>query len=585
MSLGWVRAAPWAPLLAVAGCAWVVDPDPALIRGAAERCDNGIDDDEDGRTDCADVACGLFAACFEAVRFARSDACPPAVRRALEDTFVAEAAPGLGWLLGGTQGALPERSVGGLRLTPSEPGVDPRAEARLTAREPVRIAPSTRLSVSTSIRLAGGLGRRNPPTTFALRLDAAGDAAPALAVRLDLAHRGGLAPRGADLGVEATCASLRHTATSPTRLGDGSSAIRVELTLDGDGFHLTATATTSSQALARCDLPPPTDDRGLSLSLTGQRGARDGPALLLERASLRSTDVRPGCRGAFEPLLAPNFCARPGVPVIVRADDATSFRLGSSTFVAGRTDARATALMTAWPAVSLITDARRDALDWPRVRATEPRTGLVIGPPSAAVGTIVAFAEEGRAPLGAVTLDGQPPPLGFPATIVEDPRSPGRLLAYASRLRAARDRPAIEAAVSTDGRTWVTEPIEGLDVDAGWAARGQGAHGVAAVATAEGVFLLYDGEGVAGPPGVGLARADDGRRFRAHTFNPVLVGQEPGLDDAGLAPRAVWVEDGELVVAYVGRATQPSGGCLGSAASADGAGIAVARLTPRPRVP
>lgn len=600
------------------GCAWVVDPDPALIRGAVERCDNAIDDDEDGlfdcadptcagtpgclersaerctngrdddadgRADCADADCGLFAACYDQVRFARSDACPPAVRRELESSFLAEEAPGLAWLLRGDAGALPEPTARGLRLTPEEPGVDPLAETRLTVRDPVRIAASTRLVLQTSFRLVGGLGRRDPPTTVSIRLDADGASEPALLLRLELARRGGFAPRGADLSVDASCTFLRRTANSPTRLGDGSSPITLELELDGDGFRLVATATTSSQALARCELPPPTDDRGLSLSLSGRRGSRNGPGVVLERVSLRSTDVRPGCRGAFEPLLAPSFCALPGVPPLRRAGDATTFRLGESTYVAGRTDGRATALVAAWPELTVIDDDRRTALDWPRVRAVDARVGLIVAPPSAFVGSVSAFADEGRRALGPITLDGQAPPLGFPATIVPDPVQPGRFLAYASRLRAGRDRPEIEAAVSTDGVTWITEPIAGLDVDAGWSASSQGVLGLAAVTTAEGVILVYDGVGVAGPRGVGLARADDGRRFRPHAFNPVLFGQEPGLDDAGVGPRALWVEDGELVMAYVGRATQPGGGCLGSAATSDGAGIALARIAPRPRVP
>lgn len=56
---------PFFLLLPLFGCGLLVDFDEAAIRTAPEICTNGVDDNEDGRTDCADPDCTGAAPCLE----------------------------------------------------------------------------------------------------------------------------------------------------------------------------------------------------------------------------------------------------------------------------------------------------------------------------------------------------------------------------------------------------------------------------------------------------------------------------------------------------------------------------------------
>jgi hypothetical protein len=126
----------------------------------------------------------------------------------------------------------------------------------------------------------------------------------------------------------------------------------------------------------------------------------------------------------------------------------------------------------------------------------------------------------------------------------------GRYEAWYSAPSASNGgRSAIYRAVSTDRLTFRTHPAPVLSGNEGeWDL--EGVYGPSVVWNGSYYLMAYTAKRFFAAPAIGLAASRDGIEWVRHSMNPVIVGEDDGLDDGGAAYPSISIEEGVLRVWY-----------------------------------
>lgn len=607
-------------LLPLFGCGLLVDFDEAAIRTAPEICTNGVDDNEDGRTDCADPECVGAAPCLEVTaescadgadndldgRFdcadpectarlhclpgatwVRDPQCPGTPQFTVVSDFRGAVPPSDTWDQGGDEGAQPEVTGMGLNLA-----TIPRRFSFIRTRGLFELSASAVTFAELDLE-AIGRGEQQGASSLRLRLLAEAASIPEVEIELEWTRRGALAPSGMDATLRLKCryrarpgseTMLEVDSASPTRLG-------VEL-LPAEAVIAVFDRSSGAEICRTTPVDPAATL--VKLELAGWRGSVDDPPMILSRLVLRSQSRPAACASVREPILAPGFCrvdpnltweATPS-PIVWEAKGAVHLlaasersepegpvlRLKSMSSTQGRHDWRPSSLSTS-------------GLQSPRavVEAPDGQTTLAWALCSACFGGLSLYALQGDTWLEAVEpvrLDRAEPPPSFPAAV----RWEGdHFRAYFNRI--GRDG-VLEVAIaeSSDGLSWSSfaGPALAASGPVRWDSGGVG-FGVATLATDEYLWLAYGGKVEGGRTAIGLAYSSDGRFFVPLPSNPVFVGVDAGFDDGGVVPLLLRGSDRTLELYYQGQSSQGPPNCLTGAATDVGAGIGVAVLEGAPQ--
>lgn len=118
----------------------------------------------------------------------------------------------------------------------------------------------------------------------------------------------------------------------------------------------------------------------------------------------------------------------------------------------------------------------------------------------------------------------------------------------------AGNPPQIGVAQSADGKRWRkhARPVLGCGPRGSWDERGVGDPYVVEVAGT--LYMYFLGQDRARRQRLGVARSEDGLRWRKLRANPILeLGETGSFDENGLGEPAVWVSHGSYWMLYTGR--------------------------------
>ena len=130
--------------------------------------------------------------------------------------------------------------------------------------------------------------------------------------------------------------------------------------------------------------------------------------------------------------------------------------------------------------------------------------------------------------------------------------------------------PRIGLAISSDGRRWRKLPAPVLETGprGAWEERGVADPFVLRAGSA--YYMFYLGQDRARRQRLGVARSEDGRKWRKLRSNPILeLGPAGAFDENGLGEPAVWASHGRYWMLYTGR-DRSENRRLGLARSKDG---------------
>ncbi len=551
------------------------------------RCDNGLDDDNNGRADCADPGCYLRLRCFPDSPLARQPSCDP-VRSGLQlvEPFTGSLIDETTWSVFPTGDAEAPRLLD-RELSACVPGAD----CALDPRGPP--GPGHAGIVS---RERFGVGRDQP---FRLRVDLLP----------------GTQCEGARSSQELMVAVGFHTGGTWDSGGTAGAGVLGAYVVPGSapnealvGFHYHSTSYLPADGtISLADGDPHTVDietdeaSGQAVfSLDGQERWRspalwplepeghlvaysawvlgDCPRVLVDGLELHVERQRAGagpCGYLHRPLLQDGFCSpdalhaagtsRPRVVVQPgREQDGYHLVFSTGSGVVGhavsddgrtgwRLEPEGRPLLEAPERGPLLTGAylfseRDNRFElWAEVGAERH---LYTAPPDAPTDL-----RPTGGPLS-VEVDGETslhlPVHWLPEAVVLDE---GGYRAWTTGwLQDGRD--TIVQARSDDGIAWTVSPLPALLPGEGgeWDSEGVRAP---AVVRADGTYLMaYAADPFGGRTSVGLALSADGVTWTRHGDNPLVRGEDEGLDLAGASDPSLRLEDGVVRIWYTGTAFQ-----------------------------
>lgn len=567
----------WPAVMLLASCSLLADFDPAELSRAAEDCGNGVDDNADGQLDCADDQCWPTQACLGAAPLGRDPRCPRRERLGFDARLDDREQASSVWLLEGSSAIV----GAGVAL-----GREAQRPGSMTSRRAIPFGAGQRVRVELDAELDGRLARTEV-TQLDLGFGVAPATAPLSAVRVDWRT---FADRQI---VSLTCSVVGGTAaqSAPLRRDDPSAGLRLVVETEGD--ELLVRVGTSTTVVCRAAGLARAPDAPAYVAVVGRHEHAYAPSVRVTRAAVSTAPRAPECDGIREPLFAPGECSSPVLDGLRLADDtdarphvvptATGWRVITPAFEL-RTEARvvrafdtadghtALSLSTMPPAVAWATRAilvRGDGR-W-RAYAVCEGCGLDLA--------VSELSADGQRELSrqSVTLDGTTPPASFPGAVVEYGDA---VLAY-WREPTVDGRGQVRVARAADGATFRAEPSQVVGPSA-WSAVDVG-HTLSIARVADGLVLAYAGEDERGVLRVGLALSRDGVMFREHDANPILVGEELGLDDAGARPLAVALTAGPrpvLRIWYLGEGFAAPVPCVAGRALEQARRLALAELRP-----
>lgn len=567
----------WPLALALASCSLLTEFAPAELARAVEDCSNGLDDNADGQLDCADDQCWPTQACLGSAPLVRDPRCPRRERLGFDARLDDPEETSSVWLIEGSSAIVDT----GVAL-----GREAARQGSMTSRRAIPFGAGQRVRVELDAELDDRLARTEV-TQLDLGFGVAPATAPLSAVRVDWRT---FADRQV---VSLTCSVVGGTAaqSAPLRRDDPGAGLRLVVETDAD--ELLVRVGTSTTVACRASGLARTPDAPAYVAVVGRHEHAYAPSVRVTRAAVSTAPRAPQCDGIREPLFAPGECAGPVLDGLRLADDE---------------DARPHVVATAagWqvvaPAFELSTEARV-------VRAFDTADGHTALRPSATPpaltwatrailvrddGTWRAYAvcegcgldlavselsADGQRELGRrrVTLDGATPPASFPSATIE---YGSEVLAY-WREPTLDGRGQVRVARAADGATFRAEPTQVVG-PAAWSAVDVG-HTLSIARVADGLLLAYSGEDERGVLRVGLALSQDGVVFREHEANPVMVGEDVGLDDGGARPLALALTEGPrpvLRIWYLGEGFGPAVPCVAGRALEQARRLALAEIRP-----
>lgn len=606
-------------LLPLFGCGLLVNFDEGAIRTAPEICTNGVDDNEDGRTDCADSGCVDDTECLEVTgpacndqadndldgkidcadpgctgrlvclagaSWSRDPQCPGTPRFTVVSDFRGAPAASDTWDQGGDQGAQPESTPNGLDLAPV-----PERGSFIRTRGRFDLSASSIAFAEFDLG-AIGRGERSGAGRLEIRLVAENASIPEVQVDLQWSRLGGLAPPGRDARLTLGCRYRAQLRTETTLDLDSEEPVqlRVEV-LQADRVIAVFESSTATE-LCRTT-PLDSSAASVRLEVTGQRSSIHDPPMLLSRLVLRTQNRPADCVAVREPILAPGFCrtdpdlawdatptpvawATAGQVHLLAAAERSevngpSRRLTGMSSTPGRHDWRPSGLSTA-------------GLQSPRAVTLAPdgQSTLAWAACSGCGGGLSLYALQRGEWLEAVKpvqLDQRAPPSSFPGAVRWDGDHFRALFGRISQSGVLE----VAIAESYDGLSWDSraEPALAPSGPVQWDSGGVG-FGVATLALDDYVWLAYGGRVEGGRTAIGLAYSADGDAFIPLPGNPIFIGVDAGFDDGGVVPILLQGRDRTLELYYQGQSSQRPPDCLTGAATDVGAGLGVAVLQGAP---
>jgi hypothetical protein len=567
----------WPVVLLLGSCSLLTEFDPAELSRAAEDCGNGVDDNADGQLDCADDQCWPTQACLGAAPLVRDPRCPRRERLGFDARLDDRDEVSSVWLLEGSSA-----NVGtGVAL-----GREAGRQGSMTSRRALPFGAGQRVRVELDAELDGRLARAEV-TQLDLGFGVAPATSPLSAVRVDWRT---FADRQV---VSLTCSVVGGTAaqSTPLRRDDPGAALRLVVETEGD--ELLVRVGTSTTVACRASGLARTPDAPVYVAVVGRHEHAYAPSVRVTRAAVSTAPRAPECDGIREPLFAPGECVSSVIDGLRLADDADArphvvatpggwsvvapaFLVDSAVRVLRVFDTadghtalspRPTPPTMSWATRAILA---RDDGTWQAYAVCED-CGLDL-----AVSTLSAGGQR-ELDRRSVSLDGSRPPASFPGAVVE---YGGVVLAY-WREPTLDGRGQVRVARSEDGaafrveRTLVVGPSAWSAVDVG--------HTMAVARVADGLVLAYSGEDERGVLRVGLALSQDGVVFREHEANPVMVGEDVGLDDGGARPLALALTDGPrpvLRIWYLGEGFGAAVPCVAGRSLEQARRLALAELRP-----
>lgn len=561
------------------------DPDcvefPVCVE--AGRCEDGEDNDLDDLTDCEDPDCDLFLPCVVTTPFVREAPCPPGRPAvSISQDFVEGEPPDPQQWLGG------DLDSEGWRFTATH------RTFGLGARQPLSLEVRYRfhqpeVCFAADPRLCTG--------QLTLRVGGADGVLDLLIVRMILVDR--------ELVASCLFHDLAAGSAQSVRLPAGPApemvlALETEELLDGRASLAVSWRSEGIRILACPAIPLPAlePEVGLVLS-TGFRAAGDPPAFkafqpVHARIDAAAELTAERCGGLRTPLLPDEFCEFDStrnkglIRLRVARSDAGVFSMllqhehhvpaelglramtiGQATSPDGRTGWADRFVDNAfqyggWVAPLALGGHRFDPAtrSWEAWYSTE-RLGPGAVRMRAAQTLPMAWKQDGDRVRVLAALTEAPD-----STVV----GPDGVLQGFTTMRSLQGRPAVhrlllrpeDGAWSDDGPVLIGRQLADLQgqapsrPDVRWdEARGH-------------YVMVFETARYGWPAGIGLAFSKDGRTWVEHADNPVIVGEDPGLDLGGAESPSLVIDGGALRVWYVGVSESPI-------QCPNGAGVSAAR--------
>lgn len=598
--------------LVLCGCSLVGVPDAALLRRVQEICDNRVDDNENGQVDCADpecfgnntcveidaaacsdgrdqdlnrlvdcadASCGLTRPCVLGASLSRDPTCPVRDSISIGSIFRGLSPETEIWDLSGTGPARPVSRPSGLSF-----GAEPGAETQIFSRDRFRFGTNYPAALQFSLVEEAATEVQG---RYQLRIGFARAPAAEAELEIDITWdaRGDLASPAQANRITAGCRYRRSARTERSFFTPATLPLSFRLQDSSAGEVVFESVTgTSTLELCRSVVAAQASDGLLGLRIAGSRASNRDPVVLLDSVALQVTSEAPECQGFREPILAPGGCQ----PTSEAMKDLLFRASPRAAVIPGPTGVTVLA-----PIVDATRTIRVDRLLG--LSSRDGRTGFEVDPnlDTSGLGLEIRAATEERLWAGAPgapthayrrmdsnwrdlgPLEGAPPQGAFAVRTLDGTG----FRAYYSAV-AVTGKNAIFTADSIDGVAWVERPgaILSAASEVSWAGDGLGSSGVA-IAQGDGYdVLVYSGTVFGAADGVGIAISDDALHFVPYPKNPVLVGEDLGLDDGGVGPIAADIRDGRLRVWYIGASTRALPACARGGENSDGGRLFVADL-------
>lgn len=573
----------WLGLLGslVWGCSILNAPDERLLPPLQEICDNGGDDDSDGRVDCEDPDCLSSFACFHRIPLQRDPPCAP-LRSGEEFSFDFEgSAPYTVENLSGVGSAqiVSDGQTKRMRLN----------SARMTMTSSVVIGARVPFSFTAQGGVFNAMTNPNGCTIGMSLVEAtpAGERTEELFVvsaqykplEGTLSYRCAYreTPLQAQPGEDP--AQIRYEAGAPIDLKLALSA-EGELVAEAGGVAVCKTTLNEIEPAVR-----------LSFSSINTAVGECGLFLQGVQGTIAPEEPPPECDGLRRPVLPDGQC-RPQPPNFEFRVDSSTGRVAGYESRPDQTDFFMLALggtgnqlglslvalnrqrrWTPQNTESFQLEGRGEAFALSALMYNEQleqmQAWVVIddlaqlfkAPPQAPTGPwlegeLLSIQQASDYPFEtfrpeavAIHPEGY---IGFAALPLPGERPPGPDDPYRSR--------AIFAATSRDGVRWtpkgspVLERGEPRDWD------GKGVLDPAVHWNGRFYVMAYTADpfGASASPRVGLATSRDGMVWRKHAQNPIVIGEDEGFDERGVRARSIHFEDGVIRLWYEATTDRPS---------------------------
>ena len=556
---------------------------PTCQESLAPACTDGLDNDADGRTDCEDPGCGLTEPCLLQVSIARDPACPIRESQTLSSDFRdIPPAPEL-WDLSGEGRARPLTKLNGLDL-----GTIPTSRASIRSRQPFHFGADYPAHLKLLAQQRDNLSVRGQ---FSLLISfiAEGAPEPEASFELRFNNLGDLAAETKNARLDAACRYRRQGSNEGEVVRSAAEAWSLDISIDRDTREAVLRVLTGTSSVELCRTSPLEASSGapLLLRLEGLRQSSRDPTVLLETVDLRVVAEAKGCAGIREPLLAPANCVPPAwsqLDLRLRSDPPPRIieHAGAFAVLAAAVDHQSELSIVDRLVALSSPDGQADFLPLgERGNAgelpLEVRTMWSDGSKLWVWATCPGCADAPHLYVGDVGAweDRGPTNLAWQSFPGAVRRGSDALL---EAIYPSPDGLELRTAVSVDGLIWDerVEPAFPPASELGWAS--EGFRGTA-IAEGDGyTLLLYGGAAFGAADSIGLAISTDGVHFHPHPQNPVLAGEDIGLDEAGVHPVMAKLSPSALQVWYLGASRRPSPECARGGISSAGGGLYLANL-------